>query len=196
MKKHVKPPVSIPKILKLESGAVRYTVRKSVRARRVSIVVGRDGSVTVVVPRGIREGSAERFIAEKREWIRRHLKRFGREPSRDLPRGTGRGFNIHKEAARELILRRIAIQNTHYGFSWKRIFIKNHSAQWGSCSANKNLNFNYRIVHLPEELVDYIIVHELCHLREMNHSKRFWNLVGKAIPRYEDRERMLKRYFL
>ena len=74
--------------------------------------------------------------------------------------------------------------NTTYKFKFNRINIKNQKTRWGSCSNKGNLNFNYKIVLLPERLADYIIVHELCHLKELNHSKKFWNLVAKAMPDY------------
>jgi predicted metal-dependent hydrolase len=90
----------------------------------------------------------------------------------------------HKELARELAHARIEHFNTHYNFSFNRVAIKNQRRCWGSCSSLKNLNFNYKIYFLPEHLSDYIIVHELCHLAELNHGQNFWNLVEEQIPEY------------
>ena len=81
----------------------------------------------------------------------------------------------HKEAARELTLARLAYFNHHYGLAWNRVAIRNQRRCWGSCTSLKNLNFSYKILFLPAELRDYIIVHELCHLAELNHGKNFWN---------------------
>jgi predicted metal-dependent hydrolase len=72
-----------------------------------------------------------------------------------------------------------------YNFSYNKVFIKNQRTRWGSCSSNRNLNFNYRIINLAPELQDYLIVHELCHLQEFNHGQAFWNLVGLQIPNYK-----------
>lgn len=90
----------------------------------------------------------------------------------------------HKEAARELALARLDHFNQHYNFSWKRVAIRNQRRCWGSCSSLKNLNFNYKILFLPPHLRDYIIVHEMCHLIEMNHGQKFWQLVGEQVPEY------------
>jgi hypothetical protein len=105
-----------------------------------------------------------------------------------------RDFNKYKENALALAENRIKHFNQVYNFDINRIFIKNQRSRWGSCSSNKNLNFNYKIVFLEPHLADYIIVHELCHLKELNHSKRFWNLVGQCVPLYRDARRGLKNY--
>lgn len=93
----------------------------------------------------------------------------------------------HKEAARELVLARLAHFNTHYGLVWNRVAIRNQRRCWGTCTSLKNLNFNYKILLLPPHLQDYIIVHELCHLKELNHGQAFWDLVGEQIPDYQAR---------
>ncbi len=91
-------------------------------------------------------------------------------------------YLAHKEAAREIALARLQYFNNHYGLSWNRVAIRNQRSRWGSCSSKGNLNFNYRIIFLPEHLRDYIIVHELCHLKELNHGPDFWYLVAEQSP--------------
>jgi len=71
--------------------------------------------------------------------------------------------------------------------------IRDQSSRWGSCSWKGNLNFSYKLVLLPEHLADYVVVHELCHLREMNHSPRFWALVSQTVPDYRAKRRELKK---
>ena len=85
------------------------------------------------------------------------------------------------------------IFNKFYKFEINRIAIKNTSTRWGSCSSMGNLNFNYKIIYLRPALADYLIVHELCHLGELNHSKRFWALVQKTIPDYVNINKELRR---
>ncbi len=91
----------------------------------------------------------------------------------------------HKEQARRLITSRLTSLNAFYNYKYNRIFIKNQKTRWGSCSKKGNLNFSYKIIFLPTQLINYIVVHELCHLGEFNHSGEFWNLVGQTIPDYK-----------
>ena len=89
-----------------------------------------------------------------------------------------------REDARALARNRLAHFNSFYNFPIGKLFIKNHKSRWGSCSSRGNLNFNYKIVLLPPEVADYIIVHELCHLKEFNHSPKFWALVAQTLPNH------------
>ena len=97
-----------------------------------------------------------------------------------------------REDARALVHARIRHFNAHYGFVIHKIFIKNHKSRWGSCSEKGNINFNYKILFLPPALADYIIVHELCHLQEFNHSRTFWSLVEKTVPDHRTLRRSLQ----
>jgi predicted metal-dependent hydrolase len=104
------------------------------------------------------------------------------------------GFTIQKrEHARIFVENRLSYFNKIYNFKINRVAIKNTFTRWGSCSSKGNLNFNYKVVYLRPELADYLIVHELCHLGELNHSKRFWLLVSKTIPDFVEINRELRR---
>ena len=94
-------------------------------------------------------------------------------------------YQEHKEAARELVLARLQYFNQHYNLKWNRVAIRNQRRCWGSCSSLKNLNFNYKIILLPPHLADYIIVHELCHLKHLHHRQEFWDLVAEQKPNYK-----------
>lgn len=96
-------------------------------------------------------------------------------------------YVAHKELAREIILDRLAYWNQQYNFAFKRVAIRNQKTCWGSCSDKGNLNFNYKLIFLPSHLMDYVIVHELCHLQILNHGRGFWNLVRETLPDYEQR---------
>ncbi len=102
-------------------------------------------------------------------------------------------YKKHKEAARAFVHAKLEFFNRHYGFSYHSVAIRNQRSRWGSCSKKGNLNFNYRLIELPEHLADAVIVHELCHLKEFNHSKAFWDLVGETIPDHKGRRKKLAR---
>ncbi len=105
-------------------------------------------------------------------------------------------YVAHKERARVFINERLEYFNAHYQLQYKRVFIKNQKSCWGSCSANANLNFNYKLVFLPPHLADYVIIHELCHLAELNHSPAFWAHVAKACPDFAQHRNELRRTFV
>lgn len=113
---------------------------------------------------------------------------------RRRPTSVTKHYLAHKEATRALVCSRLEHFNAHYGFAYNRVSIRNQRRCWGSCTSLKNLNFSYRLLFLPPELADYVIVHELCHLKELNHSPRFWALVAEALPHYRDLRRELKEY--
>ena len=113
-------------------------------------------------------------------WYRR-IKRHRRRPRSQK---ATEHYLEHKETARQLVLARLSYFNQFYGFKIGRVAIRSQKSRWGSCSAKGNLNFNYRIIFLPPELQDYIIVHEICHLKELNHGAGFWSLVGEQLPDY------------
>ncbi len=98
-----------------------------------------------------------------------------------------------REESRRFVMDKIAYFNRFYNFKVGRVFIKNQKTRWGSCSSGGNLNFNYKIIYLRPALSDYLIVHELCHLGELNHSKRFWKLVSLALPNYIELNKELRR---
>lgn len=92
-------------------------------------------------------------------------------------------LRLKGEAAR-VLSERLEYFNRHYQFPYKRVSIRDQRSRWGSCSTKGNINFNYRLILLPEDLRDYVVVHELCHLKELNHSPAFWRLVSETLPDY------------
>jgi len=111
-----------------------------------------------------------------------------------LPVSGRRAYLKHKEEARAFVTERVKYWNREYGFRYDRIAIKNTKRLWGSCSRKGNLNFSFALLFLPRELADYVVVHELAHLKEHNHSPRFWALLEKSLPDFAIRRRELRRY--
>jgi predicted metal-dependent hydrolase len=113
-----------------------------------------------------------------------------------LPR-MRRGTALYKAAvgeAKKMAEERIARFGAYYEVRHARVSIRKQKTRWGSASTRGTLSFNYRIIFLPPELADYIVVHELCHLKEMNHSARFWALVAETVPDWKERRKALRRY--
>lgn len=122
--------------------------------------------------------------------MRFFFRRFRKQRS---ARATGRQEYLkHREFARARIIERLQYWSDTLNLRYNRVAIRNQGTRWGSCSSKGNLNFNYRIAFLPETLMDYVIVHELCHLAHFNHSRAFWDMLANILPDYEPRKRLLQ----
>jgi len=178
--------------------SIPYKIKRSPRAKRVSISVHCDAGVVVTAPMRAREATIIRFVEEKMAWIVQtlHDVRAKQKPWQ-IPAGVAQtNYASCRARSRAFILSRVRHYAPHYGFACNRISVKDMRSRWGSCTGKKNLNFHYRLLFVPLYLADYVIVHELCHLKEMNHSKRFWNLVAQTIPDYRARRNALEGYSL
>ena len=180
------------KQINLQNKKVDYILKTSKRARRMRLAVYCDGSFVVTRPRGLNENIAERFIQEKSAWVLSkldHFKQFGTH----VFQNDQQKYSDRKEEALNFVGKRIEHFNEIYQLEFNKINVRNQKTRWGSCSKKGNLNFNYKILFLPGTIADYIIVHELCHLKEFNHSYKFWNLVSRAIPNYLDINKDLRK---
>lgn len=171
------------KRLIIDNQELSYILRKNRRSRCLRLIIHSDRSITVTAPARVSESVIERFVEEKSDWIISRVNSF--EPVK--PRKDNRKEYLeNKEKARRLVWDRISVLNKAYGFKFNNISIRNQKTCWGSCSKKGNLNFNYKLIFLPDRTRDYVIVHELCHLKEFNHSRRFWDLVSKTFPDYKE----------
>ena len=162
---------------------INYKVKVSERAKRLRIAVYCDGNVLVTKPAFVSDKVMGDLIDRKSKWIKSKLAFFNSLSSRRRVNAQIEYVQL-KDEALGFVKKKIEKLNSVYGFSFNKIAIKNQKTRWGSCSKTGNLNFNYRLVYLPERLADYVIVHEICHLKEFNHSKRFWSLVSESQPNY------------
>ena len=154
-----------------------------------------DGNFVVTAPRNLSENIIEQFIIRKSQWIIDKLEYFKDISGKIFISGTKKDYAEQKDKALAFAQKRIEYFKRIYDFRFNKINIKNQKTRWGSCSRKGNLNFNYKIALLPEKLADYIIVHELCHLKEFNHSQKFWNSVARIIPDYSEIKNNLNKVF-
>ena len=172
--------------------AVHYSLRRSSRAKHLRLSVQAGGAVVCTAPLHVSESIIAKFLAEHSAWITKASQRMS--TFKAIPVSGRRSYLAHKERARVFVHERLQHWNSFYGFRFNRIAIKDTKRLWGSCSRRGNLNFSYALLFLPQEPADYVVVHELCHLKEHNHSKAFWALVAKGIPNYLQLRRDLRQY--
>jgi predicted metal-dependent hydrolase len=183
--------------LPFETPASRYDFVRHPRARRYLLRVTSDGSVRVTIPRWGSKREAEAFAGREHAWIEKQWRRLEAERERGGERGAGNGTAdeeraLRDRARRELPARLLEIAARH-GLAVSRVSIRNQRWRWGSCSRNGHICLNWRLVTMPEHVRDYVLIHELMHLARMDHSPKFWKLVEKACPGYQDARRWLRR---
>ncbi len=177
--------------------SIAYKTKRSKRAKRISITVKQTGDVIVTLPFFAPPFAAQLFVQQKSAWIlamqEKLKKRF---ENKTILKQTKKDYLEKKDAALTMITEKVEYFNKFYNFPYKNISIRNQKSRWGSCSARGNLNFNYALIYLPEKLSDYIVIHELCHLKELNHGKRFWDLVAQMVPDHKALRKELKEKFI
>ncbi len=160
-----------------------YTLRRRAGMRSIRLAVRSDGEIVVSAAKSVPVFIIERFVTQKQAWIEAQREKM-RTRVRVAPAPSASEYKQRKQEALELVQERVAHFSSIYGFVPKRVSVGNARTRWGSCSRKGALMFSYRIVFLSAELRDYLIVHELCHLKEFNHSPRFWALVERLIPEW------------
>jgi predicted metal-dependent hydrolase len=171
-----------------------YIIKFYSRSRHLRISIREGGGVLVTAPKWASKKSIDKFVESQKQWILDKIKLFKDKKVFDKSENIFQPkFHAARARAKKLIVERLKYYNQFYNFKYNRVVIRNQRSRWGSCSANKNLNFNYKLFFIPLELVDYVVVHELCHLKEMNHAKRFWALVSQTIPNYQELRKQLHK---
>lgn len=171
----------------------RYLLVRSAR-KSIGIEIIPEGTVVVRAPKQASIDRIQRAIAAQLPWIEKHLA-IVRSRRRDKPpaeRLTMEQINDLADQAMRVIPERVKYYAEKMGVSYGRITIRNQKSRWGSCSAKGNLNFNCLLMLAPPEVVDSVVVHELCHRRHMDHSKAFYEEVRKTFPDYDRCEKWLK----
>lgn len=174
---------------------MKVTVIRSNR-KTVAIQVNSNLSVTVRAPRSASEKDIEEILKKKEAWISKHIEkiketkeRVEAEPTEKLTREKVIAL---AEEALKVIPERVEYFAKVIGVTYGKITVRNQKTRWGSCSSKGNLNFNCLLMLAPPEVLDYVVVHELCHRKQMNHSKAFWLEVEKVLPDYKEVRKWLK----
>jgi predicted metal-dependent hydrolase len=157
-------------------------------ARRYVMRVRPDGALRVTIPRGGSQAEARRFADRHLEWaLRQRTKMLAarRPPHVDAA--------LKAQAHRELPPRLLELAALH-GLTVKRVTIRDQRSRWGSCSPRGHIALNFRLMLMPPDVREYILIHELMHLQQADHSRKFWRLVEAACPGFRDAERWLRKH--
>jgi predicted metal-dependent hydrolase len=180
------------KELEISGKKLQYTLKTNKRSRYMRLAIYPNGTCAVTTPVYFDQKLIEKFLIEKSAWIFKKFEYFSNFHQSTLPANSKTDYKKYKQSVLNLVNSRLNYFNQFYVLTWNRISIRNSKTRWGSCSRKGNLNFSYRLHFVPIELLDYVIVHELSHLKEFNHSIKFWQLVSKTIPDYKQRRKQLK----
>lgn len=181
-------------MMKMKIGEYNVEVRRSKR-KSATIKITADMQIVVFVPLYVSDNEIEKMVISKSKWIDKHMLKVQStiDERSKLEKITFEQVKELADQAVEYIPKRVKYYAEKENFVYNKITIKNLVSRWGSCSTKGNLNFNCLLMLTPDYVIDYIVVHELCHLREMNHSEKFWAEVEKIMPDYQRAELWLKQ---
>jgi len=171
-------------------GSVTFT--RSTRAKYLRITIRPNKTITVTMPKNGNISEAKKFLQSKQAWIKKHLQKIEQQeklqPTPDLS-------SEELIKAQENLFSRLDYFSDKYKFPYNRAVFRCQKTKWGSCSNKNNINLNINIAFLPKELQDYILLHELCHIRHKNHSKEFWNELDRHVGgRAKQLSKELRKY--
>ncbi len=164
--------------------------------KTIGITINPGGGILIRAPYLLPKTSILSFVSKKANWI---LSAYEKQKQKEPPAPALPKDNAtlalekrYREAAKEYIPKRVAFYHELTGGTYHKITIRDQKTRWGSCSSNGTLSFNYRLMLAPPRVLDYVVVHELCHLTHMNHSNDFWNMVSAILPDYKEHRKWLK----
>ena len=167
-----------------------------IRSKRktISISVSEEAVVTVRAPYGVSNREIKEFVDRQSEWINAHLTKMKarQKAAERIPPLSEEEEKLAREKAREVLTDRTDYYADILNVTYGRISIRDQKTRWGSCSREGNLNYNWRLILAPAAVLDYVVVHELCHRKQMNHSSAFWREVERVMPDYRQKEKWLK----
>jgi len=174
-------------------GAGHILFERSERAKHISISVKPFKGVRVAVPYGVSFNKAKQVAQSKRSWIRKHLNKM-RQVEKEHEEFTKNSIEIDRAEARKKLVDRLNELCEQYGFRYNKVFMRNQKTRWGSCSAKNNINLNMKLVRLPDEMIDYVLLHELVHTRIKNHTNAFWAELNRLVGNAKEMSKRLNEY--
>jgi predicted metal-dependent hydrolase len=172
--------------------SLHYIIKKNKRSRSISIRL-RGNEIVVSQPYFLPYRAGQFFMQRNTAWIEKQFRNQIKKGGITQLKGDRGEYLQNKTQARKLITQRLAYFNQFYNFKYGRISIRNNSSRWGSCNRHGDLNFHYKLALIDPKVADYVIVHELCHVKHLNHSKKFWEEIAKTIPDYKARRTSLNK---
>ena len=166
--------------------------------KTIALEITRDLRVLVRAPSRMSKNDIQKFITEKSTWLEKHYALVNKkvemveQQKETVVKLTMEEIHQLADQALKVIPERVAFYAPIVGADYGKITIRNQVTRWGSCSGKGNLNFNCLLMLTPPEVIDYVVVHELCHRKELNHSAKFWNEVERVLPNYKEQKKWLK----
>lgn len=166
------------------------------RRRSISIQITPTKEILIRVPEWISHRQLDTLLCEKKDWILKTWQSIPEPPVLSIREQNQIAAleKRYRKAAHEYIPARVAYFHQFTGGSYDKVTIRNQKTRWGSCSSSGTLSFNYRLMLAPPRILDYVVVHELCHLTHMDHSPAFWQAVENVLPDYKERKQWLKEH--
>ena len=175
----------------IKGQSILYELRKTSKARSIRLRIQGAGELVVSAPTLVPSILVDQFVKQKGEWILNKIVLM-KEKNKDKIHITDpKEKRAIRQKAIVSVLEKVKKWNAGLGYEISKITVKEQKTCWGTCNRDKQLNFNWKLGLLPDHLVDYVVVHELCHLKELNHSPRFWKLVENLMPDYKRRKKEL-----
>jgi hypothetical protein len=180
------------KIIKID-GVGQILFERSNRAKHINISVKPFTGVRVAVPYRVSFDKARQFAQSKKNWIKKHLDKMKQVEkkhevfSKDLS-------EINRTEARKKLVNRLNELSVQHGFSYNKVAVRNQKTRWGSCSSKNNIGLNMKLVRLPDEMIDYVLLHELVHTRIKNHSHKFWAELNKFVGDAKEMSKKMNEY--
>ena len=170
-------------------GVGPIVLERSSRAKNISISVKFPGQVRVAVPSNVSFDKAKQFARTKASWIKKNIDKFSSQINLSQ-----RLESVDANYAKSYLVGRLQYLANKHGFIYNRVSVRSQKTRWGSCSINNNISLNIKLICLPKDLSDYVILHELAHTKIKNHSPSFWIFLNRYIPDVKKKDKALKGY--